>query len=290
MSQSGYQVHISSKRKLINFNFRELWQYRDLIFLFVRRDFVSRYKQTVLGPLWAIIRPVLTTVVFTVIFGNLANLTTLDVVTGEETRVPSFLFYMAGTICWSYFSSTLMETANTFIANRDIMGKVYFPRMAVPIATAFSNLISFFIQLGLFVIIWLVCMIRGGTTMHLTGFILLLPLIILQMMMLGTGFGIIISALTTKYRDLNMLLQFGVQLLQYGTPVAYGLSLIPESFLPVYLLNPVTIVITTFRCGFFGGGFFSGFYYAVSWVITLLVFFAGMLMFNYIEKTFMDTI
>ncbi len=290
MKQNDYEIHITSKRKLINFNFRELWQYRDLIYLLVRRDFVSKYKQTILGPLWAIIRPVLTTVVFTVIFGNLANLTTLDVVTEEETVIPSFLFYMAGTICWSYFSGTFMSTANTFIENRNIMGKVYFPRMAVPIATAFSSLISFFIQFGLFVIIWLVFIIRGDTTMHLTWFALMLPLLIIQMMMLGIGSGIIISSLTTKYRDLNMLLQFGIQLLQYGTPVVYGLSLIPEGLLPVYLLNPITIVITTFRCAFFGGGFFSGFYYSISWVITIIIFLGGMLMFNYVEKTFMDTI
>ncbi len=290
MSASPYYVHVTSKRKLINFNFRELWAYRDLIFLLVRRDFVSKYKQTILGPAWAVIQPVLTTVVFTIIFGNLANLTTLDAVTEGDVRIPSFLFYMAGTICWSLFASNLVSASNTFIANRNLMGKVYFPRLAVPIASTLSNLISFAIQLGMFFVIWLILIIRGGTTMHLSLYILLLPALIVQLMLAGMGLGMIISALTTKYRDLTMLVSFIVQLLQFASPVAYGLALIPERIMSAYLLNPVTIIITAFRYGFFGTGFFSAFYYGISWLITLAVFVVGMLMFNYTEKTFMDTI
>ncbi len=290
MNASPYHVHVTSKRKRINFNFRELWAYRDLVFLFVNRDFISKYKQTILGPLWAIIQPLLTTVVFTIVFGNLANLTTLDVAAEGDVRVPGFLFYMAGTICWSFFASNLTSASDAFIANRDIMGKVYFPRLAVPIASTFSNLISFLIQFGMFFVIWLIFIILGSTTMHLSIYILLLPLLIIQLMMLGMGLGIIVSSLTTKYRDLSMLLSFVVQLLQYGSPVAYGLALIPSQLLPVYLLNPVTNVITSFRYGFFGTGFFSLFYFGISWLITIGVFVLGMLMFNYIEKTFMDTI
>ncbi len=290
MSDSPYHVHITSKRALINFNFRELWAYRDLILLLVRRDFVSKYKQTILGPAWAVIQPVLTTVVFAIVFGNLANLTTLDVAVEGDVRIPGFLFYMAGTICWSFFASNLLSASNAFLSNRNLMGKVYFPRLAVPIASTFSNLISFVIQLGMFVVIWLILIIRGGTTMHPSLYLLLLPALIVQLMLAGTGLGMIISALTTKYRDLTMLVSFIVQLLQFASPVAYGLALIPERFMTAYLLNPVTIIITSFRYGFFGTGFFSAFYYGISWLITLAVFIVGMLMFNFIEKTFMDTI
>ncbi len=290
MSTSSHHVHVTSKRKLINFNFSELWAYRDLIFLFVNRDFISKYKQTILGPLWAIIQPVLTTVVFTIVFGNFANLTTLDVPTEGDVRIPGFLFYMAGTICWSFFASNLTSASNAFITNRDIMGKVYFPRLAVPISSTFSNFISFLIQLGMFFVIWLIFIILGTTTMCPSIYILLLPLLILQLMMFGTGLGMIISALTTKYRDLTMLVSFIVQLLQFGSPVAYGLALIPAQFMPVYLLNPATITITTFRLGFFGTGFFDLVYFGISWLIILVVLVLGILMFNYVEKTFMDTI
>ncbi len=290
MTLNSYHIHITAKRKRINFNFREVWAYRDLIFMFVRRDFVSRYKQMLLGPFWALIHPVLTTVVFTIIFGNLANLTTLDVVAEGEERVPAFLFYMAGTICWSLFASTLTAGSNTFIGNRAIMGKVYFPRLVAPIASAFSALVSFLIQFSLFIVIWLIYIIRGVTTMHLTVFAWLLPALILQTMMLGTGIGILLSSFTTKYRDLSMLVGSAVRLLQYASPVAYGLALIPARYLSVYLLNPMTVIITAFRYAFFGNGFFSGFYYGISWLITLAVFVIGMLLFNYVEKTFMDTI
>lgn len=290
MSKERYETVIDANSKLIDLKLKETFGYRDLIFLFVKRDFISKYKQTILGPLWAIIQPFFTTIVFTVIFGNLANLTTADVKMSSNLVIPGFLFYMAGTICWSYFSTTITTTSNTFIANSNIMGKVYFPRMVMPISLTLSNLISFGIQFIMFCIIWLFYIIQGNTDMHLSGYIVLLPLLILQMILLGMGFGIIISALTTKYRDLAMLVSFGLQLWQYATPVAYGLALIPKRIQYLYLLNPITTVITTFRYAFFGEGYFEISTFITSWIITLVILMIGIILFNKVEKTFMDTV
>ena len=232
-----FKTHISSSHRLFDLHIRETLQYRDLIFLFVKRNFTAQYKQTILGPLWAVIQPLLTTTVFTIVFGSLAKLTTADV--AGDYAIPGFLFYMVGNICWGYFSSTLNTTSKTFLENRATMGKVYYPRLVAPISTAFSRLISFFIQLALFLVIWLFYFIRGGTGIRLTPWLLLLPALILQMMMLSVGFGIIISSVTTKYRDLAMLVDFGLELWRYGCPVAYGLMLVPERFRGIYMLNPV---------------------------------------------------
>lgn len=283
-----YKFEISSKHRLLDLHLKELFQYRDLVFLFVKRDFTALYKQTILGPLWAIIQPLLTTVVFTIVFGSLAGLTTADV--DGEFVIPGFLFYMSGNICWSYFSQTLQATSNTFINNRATMGKVYYPRLVSPIATALTNLISFFIQLAMFFVIWGVYLIKGGTSIQITPMLLMLPLLILQMIVLSTGCGIIISSVTTKYRDLAMLVSFGLQLWQYASPIAYGLRLIPDKYLPVYMLNPVTPIITTFRYSVFGFGFFNFSYYLISWGISLLIFLIGLILFSRIERTFMDTI
>lgn len=283
-----YKITIVSQHRLLDLHLRELFQYKDLVFLLVKRDFISLYKQTVLGPLWAIIQPLLTTVVFTVVFGNLARLTTLDA--AGDYVVPGFLFYMSGSICWAYFSAVLQNTANTFIKNRNTMGKVYYPRLVSPIATALSNGISFAIQLGLFLVIWLIVFFQGGTSIHATPKLLLFPLLILQMMVLSVGCGIIISSVTTKYRDLAMLVGFGLQLWQYASPIAYGLQLVPENYMGLYMLNPVTPIITTFRYAVFGFGYFNLLYYLIGWGISLLVFFVGLVLFSRIERTFMDTI
>jgi len=283
-----FSTHISANRKLFDLHIRETFQYRDLIFLFVKRDFTSRYKQTILGPLWAIIQPLLTTVVFTIVFGNLAELTTMDV--PGTSYVPAFLFYMAGNICWGYFASTLAATSNTFLANRGTMGKVYYPRLAAPISTAVSNLISFAIQLVMFLILWLYFMLKGGTSIILTSKILLMPVLLLQLLILSVGLGIIVSSVTTKYRDLAMLVGFGLELWRYGCPIAYGLQLVPEKYTGLYMLNPVTPVVTTFRYAVFGFGYFNWFYYALSWAISIAVFFIGLVLFSRIERTFMDTI
>lgn len=289
MQQQTWKTHLEPSNSAIRINFKEVWEYRDLILLFVKRDFTAKYKQTVLGPLWAVIQPLLTTVVFSIIFGSLAGLTTSDV-RGEVLQLPSFLFYMIGTVTWSYFSSTVSANANTFIANRAIMGKVYYPRIVSPIATALSNLISFFIQIALFCVIALVYSLLGFAEIRISAYLLLLPLLVLQLVMLSTGVGIIISAMTTKYRDLAMLVGFGLHLWQYLSPIPYGLALIPEKYLGLYMLNPVTPVITTMRLAFFGTGYFNWGYYGLSLVVTLVVFFIGLVLFNKIERTFMDTV
>jgi len=269
-------------------NMKELMRYRDLIWLFVKRDFVAKYKQTILGPLWAILQPLMTTIVFNVIFGNLAHLTTAD--TADGLPVPGFLFYMAGTICWSYFSQTVMGTANTFISNYRILGKVYFPRMVMPISGALSNLISFAIRFVMFLCFWVWFAVIKGCGIRLSPCILLLPLLLLQLVLMSIGFGLLISSVTTKYRDMIQLMDFGIQLWHYGTPVAYGLSLIPAKFLGLYLLNPVTMVIIVFRYAFFGSGYFHAGYYLLSWAVTGLVLAFGLWLFGRVERTFMDTL
>lgn len=288
--EQNFTTVITSEHKLLDLKIKEVFKYRDLVWLFVKRDFVSKYKQTILGPLWAIIQPLLTTVVFTIVFGKLAGLPTLDIKTSQTVVIPGFLFYMISNISWSYFSSVVSATSNTFIRNSGIMGKVYFPRMVMPVSTSLSNLISFAIQFVMFLVIRTIYLIIGGTDLKLSIYILLLPVLILQMMLLGMGFGIIISSLTTKYRDLAMLVGFGLQLWHYATPVAYGLTLIPQKYMWIYLLNPITPVITTIRYAFFGIGYFNLTYYLISLAITLIVLFIGLILFNKIERTFMDTV
>lgn len=290
MNEQKWLRIVKPKGKLLDLKIKETWTYRDLIYLFVKREFTSRYKQTVLGPLWAIIQPLLTTVVFTVIFGALANLTTADVFDMEDILIPQFLFYMSGTIAWTYFSSTVTSTSNTFIGNMHIMGKVYYPRMVMPISSALSNLISYIIQLLMFAVIMFISILTGQAVIHISASICLFPLLILQMIILSTGIGIILSSLTTKYRDLAMLVGFGLQLWQYASPVAYGLTLIPDKYIGLYLLNPVTPIITTMRYALFGVGYFNAYYYLISWLVTIIVFFIGLILFNKIEKTFMDTV
>lgn len=286
--EQHFKTHISSEHRLFDLHLKETLQYRDLIFLFVKRSFTAQYKQTILGPLWAVIQPLLTTVVFTIVFGNLAKLTTADI--PGDFIIPGFLFYMSSNICWGYFSSTLSATSNTFLNNRGTMGKVYYPRLVAPISTAFSRLISFGIQFAMFVAFWLYFIIRGGTSIRITLWLLLVPLLIVQMMILAVGFGIIISSVTTKYRDLAMLVGFGLELWRYGCPIAYGLQLVPDKYMQLYMLNPVAPILTSFRYAVFGFGYFNFGYYAISWCVSIIVFFIGLIMFSRIERTFMDTI
>lgn len=288
MDSKQFKTVISSKRRLFDLHIGEAFHYRDLTALFVKRDFVANYKQTVLGPAWAVIQPLLTTVVFTIIFGNLARLTTADI-NGDFT-VPGFLFYMVGNICWSYFSGTLSDTSNTFLRNAGVMGKVYYPRIVSPISSALSRLISFGIQLVMFIAIWAFYLIRGTTSIRLSPMLLLVPVALLQIMILSVGFGIIISSVTTKYRDLAMLVSFGLQLWQYASPIAYGLQLIPEKYQFIYMLNPVAPAILTMRYAFFGFGYFNILSFFISWIVSITVFFIGLVMFSRIERTFMDTI
>jgi lipopolysaccharide transport system permease protein len=276
-----WTMEICSRRRWFEIDLAEIWRYRDLILLLVRRDFVAVYKQTVLGPIWFLLAPLFSTVVFTIVFGNIARIPT--------DGVPPFLFYLAGTVTWSYFSSCMTTTSNTFIANAGIFGKVYFPRLVVPISVVITNLLSFLIQFGLFIAVLLYYLLTGSSV-HPTIYILLLPFILIQMAALGLGMGVLISSLTTKYRDLAMLLTFGVQLWMYATPIVYPLSQIPEKWQWASALNPMTAVVETFRFAFLGCGGIQVWIILVSLVMTGLILGSGILLFSRIEKTFMDTV
>ena len=278
--EQKFSTVIVPKTKILDFHLKELARYRDLIFLFVKRSFVARYKQTILGPAWALIQPLISTLVFTVVFGKIAGL--------APGGVPAFLFFMSGNIAWGYFSGCLNSTANTFTGNAGIFGKVYFPRLVTPISTVLSQLIGFGIQFFLFLIFLVIYWVKGEVQPTL--YVLMLPLLLLHMAMLSLGVGIIISSLTTKYRDLQMLVGFGVQLWMYGTPVAYDIGIIPEKYMSLYMLNPMTPVINAFRKAFLGIGSFDLPHYLISWAVTLVVLGVGVMLFNRVEKTFMDTV
>ncbi len=277
-----FDVIISSKRKWFDFNFKELFRYRDLIFMFVKRTFVSQYKQTVLGPIWAIVQPLLTTIVFTIIFGGIAQLPT--------DGIPSFIFYLCGNIVWTFFSTSLISISNTFISNAPILGKVYFPRLVMPISTVLSQIISFLIQFIFLLIVLLYSYINGTLSININFSVFLIPILLIQMTLLSLGCGIIISSLTTKYRDLAMLVSFGTQLWMYASPVVYSTSLLPSSFLNIYMLNPMAPILDAFRYSCLGIGSLQIKYYFISWIITLMILFLGVVLFNRVEKNFMDTI
>jgi len=277
-----WDMVIQPQRSLLDLRLGELWRYKDLVMLFVRRDFVSVYKQTILGPLWYLIQPLLTTITFTVIFGNIASLPT--------DGLPQFLFYMSGTVVWSYFASCLTKTSETFVQNANLFGKVYFPRLAVPVSILISNLISFVIQFALF-LVFVVYFILRGTDLEINWlWVALSPVLILMMAGLGLGFGIIISSLTTKYRDLRFLVTFGVSLLMYATPVIYPVSSIPERFQWIILANPMTPIVEAFRYGFLGAGTVDLGHLLYSFGFMLVVVVIGSIIFNRVEQTFMDTV
>ncbi len=272
---------IKPQRGWLDWRFHELIRARDLIMLFVWRDFVSVYKQTILGPLWYLIQPLLTTLTFTIIFGRIAALPT--------DEVPDFLFYLAGSVVWSYFAECLNKTSGTFIANSNLFGKVYFPRLSVPISILISNMIAFAIQFGLFLAFvayyWLI-----GSAVTPNWTVLLLPFYILVMAGLGLGFGIIVSALTTRYRDLQFLVRFGVQLAMYATPVIYPLSSIPAKYQLLIIANPMTSIVESFRYSFMGSGSINPWQLAYSFIFMLVSLVIGIMLFNRIETTFMDTV
>jgi len=276
-----WDMIISPQRNLLDLRLRELWHARDLILLFVRRDFVSVYKQTILGPLWYLIQPLLTTITFTVIFGNIAKLPT--------DGLPQFLFYMSGTVIWTYFASCFTKTSETFVSNAHLFGKVYFPRLAVPVSILISNLIAFGIQFAFF-LAFMAYFALQGTQLHPNWWMLMTPVLLLMMAGMGLGFGIIISSLTTKYRDLRFLVQFGVQLLMYITPVIYPTSAIPARFQVLMRFNPMSSVVEAFRYGFLGAGTVDLVQLAYSFGIMLVVIIVGAVMFNRVEATFMDTV
>lgn len=283
----NYQTHdweIKPQSSLLDLKLKDVWEYRDLLWLLVRRDFVSFYKQTILGPLWFFIQPLFTTIIFTYVFGNLAGIST--------DGLPQPLFYMAGITAWNYFADCLTKTSTVFKDNAYIFGKVYFPRLIMPLSIVVSNLVRFGVQMLLFILTmgyyWYI-----GASFHFTFYILLFPLIVFLMAALGLGAGMIISAMTTKYRDLAYLITFGVQLLMYATTVIYPLSAAIEKY-PTYSwiiqYNPMTPIIEIFRFGFLGNGVFSWFFLGYSCLITGIILLFGIVIFNKVEKTFVDTI
>lgn len=286
MTDQKFTIVIEPKTGWININLQEIWDYRDLILLFVKRSFVAQYKQTILGPAWAFIQPFLTTIVFTLIFGNIAGL--------APGGIPSFVFYFSGNIIWQYFSGCLNSTANTFVANAGTMGKVYYPRLVMPISTVLSQLISFGIQY-IFLIFFIGYYTFTKKGVHPNWWVLMTPVLLLQLAMLSMGFGIIISSVTTKYRDLAKLVGFGVQLWMYGSPVAYDMysmaALAPGGkWHTLYMCNPVTTLINLFRYGYLGFGQIEWTFYWVGWISTSIILFFGVILFSHVERTFMDTV
>jgi len=281
MQDEAWTLVIRPERRLFDLRLAEVWRYRDLVGLFVRRDFVAAYKQTILGPAWYLIQPMLTSLTFLVIFGRIAQLPT--------EGVPPLLFYMLGTVVWSYFAASLTLTSNTFTANAGLFGKVYFPRIVVPLSMVLSNLVTFavqFLQFGVIAILYAL----GGTQLHLNGWVAALPILLVMLAGLGLGFGIIISSMTTRYRDLQYLVSFGTQLLMYSTPVIYPLSSVPVRYRWLVAANPLTPIVETFRFALLGAGTVSIGHLLYAGIVTILVLTCGMLTFNRIERTFMDTV
>ena len=276
-----YTTHIKAKTGWFDIDLKELYHYKDLIWLFFKRNYTTRYKQTILGPLWLIFNPLVTVTLYAFVFGGLAGLSTAG--------VPNFVFYLCSNSLWSFFAACLRETSNTFTANAGIMGKVYFPRLVMPISAVLTGMLDFIIQFGLLIVIMIGYSITG-THFNLGPKLLLIPVLILQTGMLGLGFGIIVAALTTKYRDLVILVGFGVQLWMYATPVVYTAELIPQKFMKIYMLNPMSPIMESWRNAVIGSGNFYWGYWWISWGVTILVLAIGVILFSKIEKTFMDTV
>lgn len=278
-SENWSQI-IEPQNKWLKLNIKEVWEYRDLILIFVRRDIVSIYKQTIFGPLWFFLGPLFTVVTFTFVFNTIANIPT--------DGIPAPLFYLAGTTLWNYFQACFGGTSSTFASNAGIFGKVYFPRLVSPISLIISNLLKFSVQLIMFLIFWGYYLYKGEIAPN--KYLLLLPLLIILMGGIAFGGGLITTALTTKYRDLAYFISFGVTLLMYATPIIYPVSAIPELYKPLVIYNPIAPIVETFRYGFTGSGTFSWFALAYSSLFTLIICFIGILLFNRVEKTFMDTV
>ena len=284
MTDKEWTTVIKPKSGLLDLRLKEIWQYKDLIFMFLKRNFNSAYKQTVLGPLWFLITPLLSSSMHTLVFGKIANIST--------DGVPQFLFYLCSNAGWSYFSGCLTSTAGTFTGNAGLFGKVYFPRLVSPITSVIYGLLSFSVQL-LLVAVAMVIFAYRGTVIIPNSSIILLPLLVIQMALLGLGVGIIISSITTKYRDLSILVGFGMQLWMYATPVVYPVSQVVSlngMLEKLIMLNPVSPIINNFRYVILGSGRFEWYYWGISWIVTAVVLFVGLIIFNRIEKTFMDIV
>ena len=278
---TAYDTIIQPHRGWFDWRLRQLWRYRDLVSLLVWRDFVSVHKQTILGPAWHVLQPLFTTIIFTIVFGRVAKLPT--------DGAPPFLFYMSGTVGWAYFATCLDNTAKTFVANAPLLGKVYFHRLVIPVSIVISSLITFGIQLSIF-LAFLAYYALSGADVHITGWVLLTPVLLLMLAGYGLGGGILVCAMTTRYRDLRHVLTFGIQLLMYMTPVIYPVSAVPAEYRWIAQLNPLTPVIEGFRKGFLGVGSVTELQLAASFGFMIVVLAIGLMLFTRVERTFMDTV
>jgi len=276
-----YTTHIKSKTGWFDIDLKELYKYKDLIFLFVKRNYSTRYKQTILGPLWLIFNPLLTVSLYALVFGNIAGLST--------DGSPQFAFYLCSNAIWTYFAACITQTATTFTDNAAIMGKVYFPRLVMPISSVITGILDLVIQVAMLAVILVIYAIRG-VEINIGATLLYAPLILVQTALLGLGCGIIIAACTTKYRDLAVLVSFGVQLWMYASPVVYTISTIPEKFYGIYMCNPMAPIISTWRSAILGTGAIPYDFWIVSWIVTVILLIIGVVLFSHIEKTFMDTV
>lgn len=282
IKNDDWTMVISPQSSLFSLQLDDIWRYKDLLYLFVRRDFVATYKQTILGPTWFFIQPILTTITYTIIFGNVAGLST--------DGLPKIIFYLSGVVCWSYFSDCITTISSTFITNAQVFGKVYFPRLIAPLSVVISKLIKLAIQFLLFIVALLYYVFFESTEVNPNIYLLISPVLIIIMGALGLGLGLLISSLTTKYRDMRFLITFGVQLLMYGTPVIYPLSEVPEKYRLLVSMNPISPIIETFRYGFLGSGTFSVYHLIYSFTFAVIALILGILVFNKVEKTFMDSV
>ncbi|KFF27932.1 ABC transporter permease [Chryseobacterium vrystaatense] len=278
--QQKWTETIDADHSLFDLRLKEVWRYKDLIYMFVKRDFISSFKQTILGPVWFFINPILTTIVYLIVFGKIANLPT--------DGAPPILFYLAGVTLWNYFSGSLTGTSNTFVGNANIFGKVYFPRLVTPISIVISNLMRLGVQILLFIIVWAYYLSKGE--IHPNIWVLATPFLIVLMVIFALGAGMIFSSLTTKYKDLGMLLGFGVSLYMYATPVIYPTSSLSGPFKKLAYYNPLTGIFECFKYGWLGAGDFSPLMLGISTAIILILFAIGLVIFNKVEKTFMDTV
>lgn len=284
MSDKNWDLIIQNKSSLFRLDLHEVWRYRDLLRMYVKRDIITFYKQTILGPMWFFIQPIMTTIMFMFVFGGIAGIST--------DGVPQAVFYLAGLVCWNYFADCLTKCSDTFNANQQIFGKVYFPRLIVPFSIVISNMVKMGIQLVLFLVVCAYYFIVLGT-FEINWTIVLFPVLLLMLASLGLGFGLVISSLTTKYRDLRFLITFGVQLWMYATPVIYPLSVMKQNYpdkIWVIVANPLTAIIETFKYGFTGVGVFEWNYLLYSFVMSIAVLLLGIIVFNRVQKNFMDVI
>jgi len=278
--QQKWTETIDDTHSLFDLKLKEVWKYKDLVYMFVKRDFVSSFKQTILGPIWFFINPIFTTITYLIIFGKFAKLPT--------DGAPGILFYLAGVTLWNYFSGALLGTTNTFTGNASIFGKVYFPRLVTPVSIVISNLMRLIVQFLLFIAVWLYYLINKE--IHPNWWMLATPFLIIIMALFALGVGMIFSSLTTKYKDLTMLLAFGVSLLMYATPVIYPISMLPGYFRSLAKYNPLTGIFECFKYGWLGVGDFSPSMLIISTIITIVLLFIGIITFNKVERTFMDTV